>query len=892
MPSPTPFIATAVLDLAQHCQVETTSFKKIDDVKPEESFELNITLSLLKSADDSIDVDVSLEGLSAEPLTWSVPRLPEPNSEISYRLALFPGESHEVTFNIKADPAAPPKLVNYQIVVRQANQGTLIKTVPLKLRILPVDRSKVSIDNPTFSFQPAAPSNDPLKVSSLGPTPIQVWVDNHSERVDRFQLRCEGLPKDWDFSIQYLQMALGTGLMLPATGLGLNPRDRGHIQLIIKPSPTAHAGIYTPTLRVISANNPALTLLHLLYLEIEPIYQLQPSLNSLCAQFRQGPGRFELQLVNNGNTSRQLSVEVESLEEVERHDYRLKRRSRFDSQPQSTDPSKASPSKEKIKESDLKQIDLKILPQQTRFVELEVEPKHRWRRPMVGGGYLSNFRINVADAEAHSITPATFQGNTTWMARPWWQLLLAVLLVLGLLGSAAGLIWWFFLRPPAVLSLTPSASKYSAVTNDFAAVDFKLRYANNIRAIRLTGYDSEGKISSAPIAYDFQDLAEQNKMQTDALPHGLKSLCTVQPRRRLLSCNRVHTGASLPGEYVFELDVIHDRRGEPSTLSEKTVPVAIAPIPGPAIVPNELIFQEPLIPTSPDELAAASKADISLNLEVFQPEKYQSLTLIGKTSEGKVFQQESYSINLPDAQSQYSPTLIREGDTEPPLINCKASPKNLKLTCPNVPTTIQKGGTFHIEAVFGAEDTAKTTTVTAISEPITITPAPIAINKLVLTANGSEGNLQPSSVSEAGHVASYVFFVDPKKFSPAKAPEVAIEWDVSGGASMEVALLLPSIQRVGEANKTQGRYPLLLTPGERKTVTLQVTDANGNTQAKSIEIEAVGPDPMDIAEATGKALADALKENAEREASAQEANGAPALGEDPTQPSELPPRFN
>ncbi|MEM9117499.1 MAG: hypothetical protein AAGD09_06405 [Cyanobacteria bacterium P01_F01_bin.56] len=822
--------------------ITTTASSQDDTLEPGKVFTLWVTITNLDS-DRALDVDVALEIPQAPDVTLS-------SQPLRPRLALLPGHSEEITFDLKASPMALPRILTYFLKVTHPHRDDQpLETLRQQLRILPLDRTKQPIENPKFHIEPATSSTHPQPVQPLLGVPIQVWVDNRTELVDRYWLKCEGLPKDWEITITYPQEVMGPGLIAAANSLRLNPGDRGQILLTVKPPANATAGIYVPTLELTSENQPDLKLLQLSYLEVAVTYLLQPSLQSLRGQFRQGSALFELQLVNNGNSPREVELALESLDESDRYDYQL----------------------EKSR--------VQILSQSAQTVEIKIIPKRVWRRPLYGGGHFSNFRIRLQDVHQHPLPMDRIQGNFTWLSRPWWQLLLGILLALGVLGTAAGLIWWFLLRPPTppkILLFDASDNSYSAANDEFAKVDFQIRHPERIKSIQLTGYNLEGKIISAPIKYDFQDAASPNELTNESLPHGLKSLCNLQPSQQLLSCSEVHTSASLPNTYVFELDVFYEHRDTDQKFSEKSSNVIIEPVPEPIIKVNQLTYSELLPASYSPNLPLELSRPIELAVEIYQPKTFQAIKLVGKTMAGDIIGEEVYPIWPFEDSEDIHPDLKNQG--------CQLTDAPQRITCTEFPTQIKQVGTFQLEVtLIPAEPTSAGDWVTIVTEPITVDPAPISIDLFAI--NGE--NAQPKYLIPIDQEAT----ADSPGLQP---PGVNFSWAVSGGSTMDLKLLLPDPLTINP----RGTFFFPIPPGGRKTITLQATDGAGNTVERTVEIEAFDPTPTspeDVAAAAAKATVEAMQ--AEESVAVPPSNQQTPFGAsssaDPqgVSPSERPPQF-
>ncbi|MEL7355579.1 MAG: hypothetical protein AAFN40_03335 [Cyanobacteria bacterium J06560_6] len=820
-------------------EIATTALGKNDTIEPGKAFTLGVTITNTDNH-QALDVEVSIDHLP-EDLIWT---------DQPTRLALFPQQSEEVIFQIRAPEVALPRLVTYTLRVTDPNATPdspqrILDTQQLTLRILPLDRTESSTEDPSFYIEPATSSDSPQKIQPLAGIPMQVWVNNRSDLVDRFRLQCEGLPKGWEVSITYPQDGLGLGLMAAATELSLNPGDRGQISLMIKPPADALAGVYSPTLQLISENKPALKLLHLTYLEVPSTYLLQPSLHSLRGQFRQGSALFELQLLNSGNSPREIDIAVEALEESERYDYVLEKTT------------------------------VRVLPQSTQRVGLEILPRQQRQRPWYGGGHFSNVRFKLKDRDNHPLSVETLQGNFTWLARPWWQLLLCVLLVLGLVGGTAGLVWWFLLRSPTIstdLILEPSSNRYSAIDDDAAKVDITVPSPELIKTMRLTGFSAEGEMLTEPIEYDFEAVANRSArsaLSNETLPHGLKNLCSIQPRKDVLDCAQVHTGATKPGTYTFNLEVVYKHRGKFSMLSESSSNVVIESIPLPVVKANQTSFTEAVAENS----EASAVSGIPLSIDLWNPQEFKSISLVGKSNAGDIFTEVPYDIWDPNNGNVLSEELQEKG--------CGLSADSKQLTCPAFIMPVQQIGTFHIEAMFTPKVVAAVEDLVRVAtESITIQPAPMTVARFMV--NGQ--NALTESVIRL----------------PLKDPEetpVKVIWAMAGGATMEVTLLTPAEAKV----ERSGEREFVMKPGDRRTITIRGTDGAGRQEMRAVEVEAVGPPPVspeEAAAAMGAAIAAEINNANQSGTAEQQSEGTSTLevpssvNPEQASPIELPPVFN
>ncbi|MDX2097621.1 MAG: hypothetical protein SFW36_07575 [Leptolyngbyaceae cyanobacterium bins.59] len=574
-------------------------------------------VTLVNRGDQDAVIQVRLESPSDLLQQWCL--------QTEQWLALNRGKSGELTFCIRIPGDAVPQWLNYDVVVRP--QGTYgdyyIPPTPCRLQILAPETTETTQD-PTFAISPLTTPNTPVMVQSGVPVVAELVVENRSERVDRFRLECTGLPEDWAVKVDYPRNYSNLGLIQIEDSLGLNPGDRGTIQVFLQAPPLPLAGNYLPTFRLASENDPDLGLLALMYLRVEPVYSLQSQLQVIQDQVRNDPAQFTVQFANLGNTPRQVNLALKSLAPPEDCLYYL---------PGET---------------------VTLEPQGTAQIPLEAQPQRWWTRPWFGGGKVYGFRLDLTDVDRHPVIPDTHQGYVTWMPRPWWQLLLLALLALGIIGTLAFLIWWNFLRPPTparVVEFAAEDSRYSEANGDMARVRWQIENPQQIRALRLTGYSPEGELLSGPLTYEFQD---------GQLPAALQPFCTQQ--KTLLSCSQIRSDAFQPGKYVFELTLI-PRRPRSAPIAAKTSSVEIVAKPLPtvtALVAKSLIYRE----ASPGAPSPAEKAipvvdrdGIRLDWLVTMPRDLAALHLVGRDKDGKLVGERWYTFSkigqLPEALQPY-----------------------------------------------------------------------------------------------------------------------------------------------------------------------------------------------------------------------------------------------
>lgn len=800
-----------------------------DVITPGSFFELGITVS--NQGDQSAVVNVFLEDLPPAMRPWA--------SSTQEYLALAPNQSGEVFFRFRIPVEAMPGLFSYLLVIDAPQHYPEFPPARYtqQLQVLPPVQDTVQASDPTFVLDPPTRSSRPALVQPGGILQVQVQVQNRSERVDRFRLACTDLPETW-FRITYPKDLSGFGLILDADSLGLNPGDVGTILLAFQPPIDALAGNYVPTLRLYSENNPDLVLLDLIYLQVEPVYQLIPELRTIVSSIRQQAALFQVRLDNQGNTDRLLNLRVLSTDEPGLCEYKL--------------------------ETDT----VAIAPKEVTYVNLQGRPQNWWKRPLFGPGRILSFRVQVEDSQQLPLNNGILQSYITWLARPWWQLLLVALTALGVIAALIWLIWWLFLRPPIIPSVGEFFAedpRYAAANGDIARVGLQIENYQKVRSLRITGYSTEGEVISGPVIYD---------LSGKTLPAALAPFCTEDGI--LLSCRNVRTDARKPGTYVFELTVVPRRRrlkAEP--IVAKTDPVAIDPIPLPAVAelaPSQTQYIEAgALPAGLKlPVPQLTNKGIQLNWVVSTPGQLQALLLVARNKDGTILGGRRYEFRNPETQELVIP---KELEALCQLGNI--------LVCREVATGIGAVGEFTFELTALPMGEIPEDLEPKVSDPVKVEALPAQI--ISFSINGQE--IQQ---------AKYLFPVDQNQ----PIPVLTIAWQVRGGSTTTVQLL-PSPGSVG----SQGSFPFPLSPEPGTVVlTLQASNGSGEPITRAVTIQTFDPTPSDPAKAAADAAAAAAAAAGQDAGDAGDAGsdggGEPGL-DNPApvepgrlSPSETPPKFD
>ncbi len=485
-----------------------------------DTLELYVVIS--NQSNQSAVIDVFFDEASETIRQWC--------QTLQERLALAPQQSSELTFQFEIPVDALPGTYDYTLVVDAPEhfpEDTPIQ-YPRQLKVMLRENTVIRVKDPTFSLKPAT---NPTKAAILKlgePLQVEVTVNNRSDRVDRFYLTCPDLEEDW-FTIRYQLTGLeGSGLLSGPSGLELNPNSQGQIWVIFHPPASVFAGSYSPTIRLRSDNSPDLVLLDLLYIQIPAIHRLNVELNTLLGKVSRTSGQYEIKLTNQGNTPRELKVGIKSRDERQLYTYQCEPH------------------------------DIRVLPSRSSKVNLTVKPRPWWQRQWIGSGLNLNFVVELQDKESLPLPENLPRGSLVWNARPWWQLLLVVLAVLGSLLGLSFLIWWQFFKLPA----SPKIENFTSDSNNYVEGDRVLLkwQVSNFQELSKLQLKIDGPVPSTPQDIDLTQ----------------KDLCRNQ--QQILSCANYNSGVTQPGDYTFTL-IAFPRHKQENVSSPLKVKINEKPIP-------------------------------------------------------------------------------------------------------------------------------------------------------------------------------------------------------------------------------------------------------------------------------------------------------------------------
>ena len=794
-----------------------------------DGFELCVTIT--NQGDLSALISVNIDKDSSSIYPWC--------ASPSESLALNVGESCEVVFRIEVPPTALPDDYTYVLIIDAPQHYPEHTPIQYKGRVIvtPAVQEVVRANDPTFITQPRTSSNNPHQMRSGETWQVIVSVSNRSDRVDRFQVNVPDLEPKW-FSIYYPEGLALAGIVEASDGLPLNPDEQGQIILIFKPPAETWAGVYAPTIRIHSVNNPNLALLDIAYFEILPTYQLDIQLVTLLTKVANRPSLYEMRFRSYGNIVRDLILKASSPEQDGLLIYKLANE------------------------------ELKISPFGTAKINIEVEPTKKCKPNFLSDRYLS-FTIEVTDKQDVVLANDRYVGSLLIPARPWWQFVLVLITILGLIGTVIFLIWWFFFRPPDVpkiLEFTSESSTYQESANEAVRLRWRISYPEILREVKVEGLSTDDKLLSPTVVYNF----------SKGIPSELKEYCVID---RELICQNVPTDARKPSQYIFQMNISSQNSKTPAIPLVKTTKILVEPIPQAEILefaPTKPLYTEskPVLPAialvpvakaPPSEKTLASpepQSTPSPEPEILTPEPVTPVTNIAAALEKQVFftavgiAQGRTKLGLiapkPDLDNEVrlnwrisslsqvkALTLIGrsvEGEIKSPPLQFSLAdglPQSLRpyctisndqMICKNVPTEAKASSSYIFElAIVPTKPPAdpKAVPVSRKTEMTKIAPYPAKI--LELKVNGQDA------------LSQYSF-----NLNPAIPTILTLSWKVEASASAKINLL-PAPGNVGAV----GQLSLPLSPKSGEvTYTLQVINPDGQMIMRSFIVQTIAPLPV------------------------------------------------
>ncbi|BAY20543.1 hypothetical protein NIES2100_02850 [Calothrix sp. NIES-2100] len=653
----------------------------IQDAMPGETIELHAVVTNIGDRDAIIELYLNFDeqfqnvaGLSGNPRASCAIAPAQSSDEIKF------------TFEIPVD--AYPGTYDYTLVVdapQHYPQDTPIN-FPRQLKVVAREHTAIGANDSTFSLKPSSNTNKPLICKPHEPLLLEVTVENRSQYVDRFRLACVDLDDDW-LTITYPPTGVeGTGLLSDNHALALHPSTSGKISLSFHPPADTLAGSYSPTLRLFSEKFPDLVLLDLVYFQIRPNYDLNIELHTILGQVSRRPGKYELSLMNRGNIVRELTFGVESRDEEKLFTYKFE------------------------------PAELRLLPSKSAESNLTIKPKPWWRRHWFGSGQIINFQVNIQDKQNLPVHDTLPQGTLLWKPRPWWQLILLILLILGLLGGI-GLIIWRILNPPQLKIENFSANSPQLTEGeDEVALKWDIR---NYKKLEQLIIEVSGTQRIEPIIYDFRNGIPDDKLG--------KNKCIVQQKIDLI-CNNITTGINSKGNYTFKLIGLY-RKG--NALVSQT---AKADTPAIQVVINEKPIAE-IVDFKINKPQYQSGENILVNWTVTNPLLLKETQITGTKEDGTATgDPEIYKFN--------------QGGIDNPKLKNSCQEVNRQLQCTNIPIRPLKAGKYAFELKALPNNGSERISAKKTESKIAVLPKPFKI--VYFKINGSE---QPNQSLKEGATA-------------------------------------------------------------------------------------------------------------------------------------------
>ncbi|HLP90634.1 MAG TPA: hypothetical protein VK184_18885 [Nostocaceae cyanobacterium] len=640
-------------------------------VKTGGKFEIFVTVTN-KGAESAL-IDVYIDELSHQLIQWcDAPR---------QRLALGPNSSSEVLFEFTVPVTTIPNIYNYVIVVdapQHYPEHTPIRH-QAKIQVAPEIESVVRVSDPTFTLAPLTSTRSPAKLPPGGSLMVNVNVYNRSDRVDKFRLSCTDINPEW-LTIHYPEGLETVGLILPNMGLELNPGARGEIMLLFNPPIDVNAGLYYPTIRLHSANNPDLVLLDVVYLEILPTYLMNIEFSTIIGRVKKIAGVYELKVMNAGNTSREIVCNIVGADEDKLCKYKV-------SQPA-----------------------FKLLPGEKTNTQITVKPDKWWKRPLFGSGKLINFRIQLIDQEDSPLPNSTYPGTLIWEARPWWQFLLLLITTVGVIGALVFFIW-LALRPsrsPRIELFNSTDTTYEQANGDFVRLNWRVRYTKYLNNITLTALLADGSEGIQTRTYTFNG----------RIPDELQPYCRWG---ETLVCTNVPTEARKPGDYIFTVSAFIPNRPELAIDQRKTNLVRIVPIPPPKVL--EFVSAQPAYQEARPTLqtpGTISPDVVRLNWKITDPDKIREIRIVGRSPDGTV-------------TSPLQTLTFIQGIPQPLKDLCKTD--NNQLTCTNIPANNRGAGDYTFEMQVFTRTDIERPSIALKTDVIKVKPQPSRIVQFAINGN-------------------------------------------------------------------------------------------------------------------------------------------------------------
>ncbi|MEG4805139.1 hypothetical protein QUB63_33220 [Microcoleus sp. ARI1-B5] len=598
-------------------------------------------------------------------------------------LKLEPKDERKVTLLFEVPAQANPGLYNYEILIEAPVQypDKLFRR-PQQIRVSrAADRDGEWDTEPGFTLQPLTSSTNPYLLQVGDKLEVKVTVRNRSKRVDRFYLICPELTHDW-YSVRYPESSIETaGLVQETDGLQLNPGNAGEITLILHPPHFTTAGNYFPTVRLISRNREDLVLLDLVYLQLLADETLDVQLHPLSLRIPTENGVFEVKLTNQGNITREIAIAASDRDRL------------FNYTPE-------FPA-------------VLLSPQDSSNIPFKVQPRKWWRRPFWGKALEFNFEIQLENNPV-SLLPETLkppalpkdlpQGTLIWEPRPWWQVLLPILLLLllllGLISVGAFLFWQKAYILPKINRVEPVAKVYQEIAakpvnlnltlSNWRSWEFKnWRFQRNSKLSTVKIIPQSRAGNDKIISYNYNDL-----------------LKFCQQVGEGLNCKNIPTETKQAGEYTFKIEVYPLGQNKPSDAKE-TDSIIIEPIATPKVIQfssSKSIYREII------------GEQVLLNWKISNPDRILNIIITQQNNNASPVKKTFIYCNPQNSQTQ---------ELQPKTNSIEKINNREFLVCQGVATNVTQPGdyTFKLE-VFSKQNPTQPSD-TKQTDTIALQPSPI-----------------------------------------------------------------------------------------------------------------------------------------------------------------------
>ena len=653
--------------------------------------------------------------------------------------------SEEVKFELSILVNAEPGTYDYNLFVDSPEHYPEYPPInkPQKLKVQDKEHTAIRINDPTFSINPSSNPNQPLILKLGQPLQLEVIVDNRSQNVDSFRLSCPDLDEDW-CTITYPKTGVeGTGIS-QANALNLTPNNQGKILLNLHPPQYSFAGLYSPNIELHSANNPHLKLLDLVYFDIQPIYDLNINLINILVQVSHRPASYEVSINNQGNVIRQLTFNLESRDEDQLYTY------------------------------EFNPPEIKLLPNTSSTTNLTLKPRYWWRRPWWGGGLLINFQLNIEDQDNYPISNPFSQQSFIWKSRPWWQLLLLILVCLGLLGGTGFLVWRLLHpTPPTIDTFSTDSNTNTYLEGEAVALNWEIQRYKRLQSLELRISGSETKNNK----YDFKN----------GIPENLQS-CTVD--KNLLRCSNYNTGITAKGNYTFTLEGSY----------RKGLPIFSRMLRTPTKIVRAEITEKPIsevVELQTDKLEYQKGEEVNVSWQISQPWLLKEVQINIKEQGGKLAVP---TITYPIQDAKIANTQLQD--------RCNLI-ESQNLQCNNIPVGKLGVGKFTLEITALPNNGSNKNSSKQSKSAIEILPQPFQI--VSFTLNGSE---QLNQELEIGGTAILSWSV--------KGEDIQVKLDPYGDVSSFGTKELPVNQAFPSQIKLQVTDKLGKRPPQEKAFAIAV----------------------------------------------------------------------